>query len=384
MNNRNKIAIFCRNLTGGGCERVLVNLANSLVERGLKVDFVLSKAEGILLNQLSAQVKIIDLQGKSLNNNSFSLPFSFQSTTSFPNLIKYLRKEQPEVILAASHYCNEFAILAKHFIFSSTKVIVSEHTTLSQEAKNSNYRSSRFSPITARLLYPWANGIIAVSKGVSQDLAQITGLSTEKIQVIYNPVITPELKKASKATVTHPWFMEGELPIILGVGRLVPQKDFPSLIRAFSQVEKTTPCRLVILGDGREKKALQALIHELGLDDKVALLGFVDNPYAYLAKASVFVLSSLYEGLPTVLIEAMAVKTPLVSTVCPSGPKEILNDGEYGDLVDVGDIESMSQAILRILSGNIKPIDTDWLNQFSLENATQNYLDYLGSIIKAT
>lgn len=379
MSNQNHLAIFCRNLTGGGCERVLVNLSSCLAERGIKVDFLLSKAEGSLLNQVSDRVRVINLQGKSLDKTkSFKLPFSFQSTTSFPKLVRYLQKQQPQAILSAAHYCNEFAILAKYLSGVPTRVIVSEHTTLSQEAKSSNYSSSRFSPLTARLLYPWANGIIAVSRGSARDLAQITGLSLERIKVIYNPVITPELIKQSKVAVDHPWFAEGELPVILGVGRLAPQKDFPTLIRAFAQVEPVKPCRLVILGEGREKKALQSLIHQLGLEDKVALLGFVNNPYAYLSKAAVFVLSSIYEGLPTVLIEAMAVGTPVVSTDCESGPREILDNGKYGNLVDVGNVEAITEAILRILSGNAKSVDSTWLNQFGLESATQNYLDYLG------
>ena len=379
MINQNHLAIFCRSLTGGGCERVLVNLSNCLAEQEIKVDFLLSKAEGSLLNQVSDRVRIINLQGKSLDKaKSIKLPFSFQSTTSFPKLVRYLQKEQPQVILSAAHYCNEFAILAKYLSGIPIKTVVSEHTTLSQEAKRSNYRSSQLSPVTARLLYPWANGIVAVSNGSAKDLAQITGLSLERIKVIYNPVITPELIEKSKAPVAHPWFAAGESPIILGVGRLAPQKDFSTLIQAFAQVEPIKPCRLVILGEGRDKKALQTLIHQLGLEDKVALLGFVDNPYAYLAKATVFVLSSIYEGLPTVLIEAMALGTSVVSTNCESGPREILNNGEYGELINVGDTEALAKAILRVLAGNNKSINSTWLNQFRLESATKNYFDYLG------
>ncbi|RMF22614.1 MAG: glycosyltransferase [Cyanobacteria bacterium J083] len=377
MNQQNRLAIFRRDLTGGGCERVLVNLANCLVEKGISIDFLLSKAEGSLLEQVSPQVRVIDLQGKSLDNNQlFKLPTSFQSLTSLPKLVQYLQKEKPQVILAAAHYSNEIAILAKYLSGVATQVIVSEHTTLSQEAK-SHYRSSRLSPLMAKLLYPWANGIIAVSHGSAEDLGKITGLSLDKIKVIYNPVITPQLIKQATEPSNHPWFNEGEPPVILGVGRLAPQKDFPSLIQAFAQVEKLRPCRLVILGEGRERKPLQNLINQLGLQDKVALPGFVTNPYAYLAKAAVFVLSSVYEGLPTVLIEAMAVGTPVISTDCESGPREILDNGKYGDLVKVGDVPALTKSILDVLAGNVKSVDSTWLDQFSLESSSQNYLNYL-------
>jgi glycosyltransferase involved in cell wall biosynthesis len=246
------------------------------------------------------------------------------------------------------------------------------------EARRVEQVSSRLAPLTARIFYPWADGIVTVSQGVAKDLAQITGLPLERIRVIYNPVITPELREQTKETTDHPWFAPGEPPVVLGAGRLVEQKDFPTLIRAFAQVRRVRPARLIILGSGREQKRLEALVQDLSIEEDVGWLGFVKNPFAYMAHSAVFVLSSAWEGLPTVLIEAMAAGASVVSTNCESGPAEILDNGKYGSLVAVGNSEAMAEAILNVLSSTSKPVDSCWLDQFTLETATQKYLDMLG------
>jgi glycosyltransferase involved in cell wall biosynthesis len=195
--------------------------------------------------------------------------------------------------------------------------------------------------------------------------------------VIYNPVLTPELIKSTKEPLDHPWFAPGEPPVVLGAGRLVEQKDFPTLIRAFAQVRQVRPARLMILGSGREQKRLEALVRELNLEEDVALVGFVKNPSAYMAYSPVFVLSSAWEGFGNVIVEAMAVKTPVVSTDCQSGPAEILDNGKYGSLVPVGDTKAMAEAILSVLSGNSKRVDLAWLDQFTQKSSTEKYLEIL-------
>lgn len=364
-NNPPHIAIFLRCLIGGGVERVMVNLCRSFAERGLKVDLVLTRKDGVYLSEVPPEVQIVDLQAPWL-------------LSSLPKLVNYLRQEQPLVLLSALHYPCEIALWAKRLSGVSTQVVVSEHNTLSLEAKRSPQLTAQLTPIAARLFYPWADGIVAVSQSVAKDLAYATSLPLERIQVIYNPVVTPELVEKAKAPVEHPWFAAGEPPVILGVGRLREQKDFSTLIRAFAQVRQVRPARLVILGSGPEKQKLMALVDELNLKEDVALLGFDKNPYAYMARAGVFVLSSAWEGLPTVLIEAMAVGTPVVSTNCESGPEEILDSGKYGELVPVGDSEAMATAILSILSGNSKKVDPAWLDQFTLKASTQQYLKVMG------
>jgi glycosyltransferase involved in cell wall biosynthesis len=237
---------------------------------------------------------------------------------------------------------------------------------------------NRWSPLLARLFYPWSDGIIAVSRGVAKDLTDVTGLPLERIHTIYNPTITPILLEKAKEPIDHPWFKPGELPVILGVGKLYEQKDFPTLLRAFARVRQVKPCRLVILGRGPQRQKLNALTRELGLSQEVAMLGFVENPYAYMARAAVFVLSSAWEGLPNALIEAIALETPVVSTNCESGPQEILDHGKYGSLVPVGDSDAMAQAILEVLSGQIKSVEPTWLQKFTLEATVRQFLDVLG------
>lgn len=356
------IAFYLRLLYGGGAERVMVNLMHTLVEQGIKVDLVMNTASGPYLKQLDPRVRIVSLQAPRL-------------LLGLPKLAGYLRREKPTCLISGLHYANEIALWAKQLAFVPTKLIVTEHNTLSIHAQKRS--TDRWSPLLAKLFYPLASQIVAVSQGVAKDLAQVTGLPDSRINVIYNPIVTPEILEKSQQPIEHPWFQPGELPVILGVGRLEAQKDFPNLIHAFAQVRKKKPCRLVILGSGRDRLELDELVKKLDLKQDVAFLGFVDNPYAYIAKAAVYVLSSAWEGFGNVLVEAMALGTPVVATDCPHGPAEILAQGKYGFLVPVGDPNAMSEAIFQVLSGNIKQIDKTWLNQFKLENITKQYLELI-------
>ena len=373
------IALFLRNLVGGGAERVMLNIARGIAQQGIAVDIVLIKEEGEFLEQVPPQIRIVNLNTSRLDKGTkFKLPTSFQSTTSLPKLVRYLRQERPKTLISAAHYTNEIAILAKYIARVPTRVIVSEHTTLSQEAQRVEQLSARVAPLMAKMLYPWANEIVAVSNGVAQDLVQITGIAKKRIQVIYNPVITPELIDKAEETLEHHWFADGEPPVLLGIGRFVAQKDFATLINAFAKVRHRQPVRLMMLGNGRDKHKLQALATELGVDSDIAWMGFVDNPFAYMKRASLFVLSSAWEGLPTVLIEAMAVFLPVVSTNCRSGPAEILDNGKYGELVPVGDTQAMAEAIIKVLASDFTPVDSTWLDRFTLKTATQKYLALSG------
>ncbi len=361
------IAIYLHCLFNGGIERIMANLTQNFVERGLQVDLVLNfLGNPSFLSEFSPKVRIVDLKAA-------------KAYTRVPRLASYLRREQPAALLSANHSANEVAILAKHFSGGSTKVVVSDQTNLSTEAGNKSPFSSRYwAPLALKLLYPGADGRIAPAIGVAQDLVNITGLPRSKFQVIYNPVINPEILEKAKEPVDHPWFAPGELPVILAAGRLEKQKDFPTLIRAFAQVKQVQPSRLVIFGVGSEQSQLEALVSELGLENDVALPGFVKNPYAYVTKSAMLALSSAWEGLPTFLIETMALGIPVVSTNCPSGPAEILDNGKYGELVPVADPEALASAILSILSGKHKSVDSDWLEQFTVEKAAEKYLKILG------
>ena len=344
----------------------MVNLARGFAERGLKVDFVLSKVGGPHLWKVPPEVRIVDLGSSG-------------TLTSLLALIRYLRQVRPKALLSAMHFNNEIAVAAKCLSGVSTRVVVCEQNSLSRRSQHEVRLMKRLTPLLAQLFYPWADGVVGVSLGVAKDLAHITNLPLEHIQVIYNPAVTPELAEKAKESVAHPWFTSEETPVVLGVGKLELQKDFPTLIHAFAKVRQVRTARLVILGWGPEpdRLKLEALVRELGLEGDVAMPGYVENPYAYMARAAVFVLSSAWEGFGNVLVEALAVATPVVSTNCESGPAEILDHGKYGSLVPVGDSQALAEAILKVLAGKSKPVDLSWLNQFSLETITQQYLDLL-------
>jgi len=211
----------------------------------------------------------------------------------------------------------------------------------------------RVGPI--RRLYPLVDQIVAVSSGVADDTARIARIPRERIRVIRNPVITPELPGLAAEPCSHPWLQPDQPPIIVGAGRFQRQKDFPTLIRSFALVRKERPCRLVILGEGGGGAELRALIAELGMTADVDLPGFQANPYPFLARASLFVLSSLWEGSPNVLTEAMALGTPVVATDCPSGPRELLDGGVYGPLVPVGDVQALARSMSETLDHPLQP-----------------------------
>lgn len=362
-----RIALFLRTLGGGGAERAHINLARGLIDVGIEVDLVLSAGQGLELWEIPPEVRVIDLKAPRVS-------------ASLPSLIRYLRQEQPVALIPTLHYAIEIAILAKYFAGVSTKVLVPEQNNLSREVKYHEKKlHRRLIPLFVRVLYPFADAIVGVSQGVAKDIAQLAGLPLERIRVIYNPAF-PELQEKSQEPIDHPWFMPGEPPVIISVGRLEDQKDFPTLIRAFARVREVYRSRLMILGWGPDRPQLEALVKELGLTEDVEMPGFVKNPFPYMKKAAVFALSSRWEGMPNVIIEALTIGTPVVSTNCESGPTEILDNNKYGELVPVGDSKSLADALLKVLLGNIKSVSPDWLDQFRLKYVTQQYLQALGII----
>ena len=355
-----RLAIFVHSLYGGGAERAMLNLARGFSEQGIQVDLVLLRVEGAYLSQLPPEIRVVDLGGKRL-------------WQSLPALANYLRQEQPPVMLSTLDDTNIAALWVRRWTGSKTRLVVNVQNTISQDAKTASQFKTRLMPQLTRWFFPWADAVVPVSYGVAEDLVQL-GVAADRIQVIPNPVITPEVFEKDREEVDHPWFAPGQIPVLLGVGRLNQQKDFPTLIHAFAKVRQQRPCRLVILGEGEDRVSLTKLIQELNLEDAVDLPGFVSNPYAYMARSSVFVLSSLFEGLPSVLIEALAMGTSAVATNCKSGPQEILENGKYGKLVQVGDVDTMAEAILATLA---TPTDAEKLRQrareFTLERSLSQY-----------
>lgn len=330
------IAIYLPSLRGGGAERAMATLANGFADRGLKVDLVLVRAEGPYLSEVSPGVCIVDLQSNRV-------------LTSLPGLVRYLRRERPQAMLSALNHANVIAVVARMLAGVPVRLVVSERNNVSLSGSSSKNLRSRVVLHMMRWAYRKTDGVTAVSGGVADDLANAINLPRDRISVIFNPVVTPELIEKSRMPLKHPWLGEGKPPVILGVGRLTPQKDFVTLIRAFAQVRTVRNCRLVILGEGELRAELEQLVASLGVQDNVQLPGFADNPFAWMSRVRLFVLSSRWEGLPNVLIQAMACGAAVVSTDCPSGPDEILEGGKWGRLVPVGDEEALAEAMVTLL-----------------------------------
>ena len=356
-----KIAFFMRCLMGGGGERVAVNLANTFARLGYPVDMVLATWSGTFTNHLRDEIQRVDLQCGHL-------------WQSLPRLIGYLRDRQPDVLISGLHYPNEIAILAKHLSRSQTRVIVVEHNTLSVESVRAPQRSAQLTPLSSRLLYPFADRIVAVSDGVARDLVKTAKLLPQKISTIYNPIIEESFDPKAIQPAGHPWFDDPSIPVVVGIGRLMEQKDFLTLLKAVQSVNDSRSVRLLILGEGNQRSCLKNYIQRHHLSESIQLLGFISEPLCYLKQASVFVLSSQWEGFGNVLVEAMAMGVPVISTDCPHGPREILNGGEFGHLVPVGDPQAIAQAIIKVLDGDRRLPPREWLSQFTCEHAMSCYL----------
>lgn len=366
---RNLITLFLPSLRGGGAERVMVNLARGFAEQGFKVDLVLTKAEGPYLSQIPSNVRVIDL-------NAHRVLYSILG------LIRYLRQEKPQAILSALDHANVVSVWAKKLSRVPTPVLVTVHSTLSRASANATSIRVRITPLLVRIFYPWADAIVAVSEGIANDLSDLTGISRKKINVIYNPIINDELIQKSNQKINDEWVNQSEAPVILSVGRLTEAKDFETLIQAFKKVHDKIKSKLLILGEGEKRNELEKLINSLNLEDDVRMPGFVENPYVYMRRASIFVLSSKFEGLPTVLVEAMACNLPIISTNCTSGPSEILENGKYGKLVPVGNIDMMAEAILDFINNKqIMKLKYDNLDRYTVEKSTENYIKLLRMIL---
>jgi glycosyltransferase involved in cell wall biosynthesis len=364
-----KVALLLPNLMSGGAERITVYLANALAERGYPVDLLLLKAEGPFLPDVGKQVRVVDLQvGRVVR--------------AIPRLARYLRSARPDVLLSALDHINVGAILARRLSRTATPLIAAVHITHSEDAAHHRGIKNRILRSAIKRCYRRADAIVCVSHGVAEDLRRTTEVEEQKVRVIYNPVITQQMLNLSREPVSHPWFAPGEPATILAVGRLWQQKDFATLLRAFALLRKECDLRLMILGDGPERSRLEALARELQLTPRVLLPGFVDNPYAYLARAALFVLSSAWEALPTVLIEALAVGVPVVATDCPHGPREILGGGQYGRLVPVGDAQALAQAMSDSLAARRSGVPPEALRRYTLDFAVDQYCRLISELLR--
>lgn len=338
-----RLALFLPSLDGGGAERAFINLARSFASEGYAVDLVVARSTPAVLHVPAApRLRTVRL-GKA------------RVAGSVPALAGYLRRARPAAIISAMSHANIAAILARRLAGTSTRVVVTEHLPPTFLANDRREQLNRVMPSLMRLFYPHADEIVSVSDSLGDDLAAAADLPRHSIRTIYNPIPVEELHAQAAEPLCCEWLDADDAPLILGIGRLTDQKDFANLIEAVARVRVVRACRLLIIGEGEERHALEALIGERGLAEAVRMPGFSANPYRYFKWARVFALSSKAEGLPLVLIEALALGVPIVATDCRSGPREILRGGKLGRLVAPGDPAALSDGLLAALTDHREP-----------------------------
>lgn len=357
-----RFAVFAPNMAGGGAERAALQLAAGLTERGFTTDLVLAAAEGPRMAEVPDGVEVVDLGAQRV-------------LTSLPALVRYLRRAKPDAMVSVLDHANIVALWARRLAGYPKQLAVVEQNNLSQAAKHGKSRRDRMMPRIANRFYPWADYVVGVSEGVIDDLRlHVKTVPDDRFRVIYNPIVTPELLEMAGKPPTHPWVDRGE-PVFVAAGRLRPQKNFPMLLQAFKRVRSERPARLIILGEGPDRGQLETLIESLALEDDVDLHGYDSNPYAYYSRSTAFVLSSLWEGLPTVLIEALSCGAPVIATDCPNGPKEILDNGRHGRLVPVGDADTFASAMGDALDGKVEPPQEESWRPYTVERVVDDYVE---------
>jgi len=329
------VVLYVPDLSAGGAERAALNLLEALPGPDLRVTLLLNRREGPLLATLPPGAAVVSLEAR-------------RTLLAVPRLAAFLRRERPDVLISYLEFNNIAAIWANRMAGRPTKIVASHHVTMSSFNGNAQSFKRRLVPLLYQLSLPVADHVVAVSRGVAQGMPQSLGRRS-RLSVIENPIVRARYREMAAASLGHPWFAQDQPPIVLGVGRLVPQKNFSLLLEAFSLVAARRPARLVLLGEGPLREQLLMQIERLGLGQCATILPVDPNPWPYMKGARAVVLSSLYEGFGNVLVEAMAVGTPVVSVDCPDGPAEILGNGRWGRLVPLGDAPALAAAIAETL-----------------------------------
>lgn len=338
MGTAPRISVLLASYSVTGVPRITLSLVRELAIRDYRVDFVLLSGrlpEGVRRN-LGRSVRLIELQRQ-------------RTMHALPSLWRYFRRERPAGVISAEEHLNVVALVALRAARSNARISISFHVPPDLGHERPIWDSRRWPLMVGRWVYPWADAIVPISQAMGEQLANATGIDRDRLKVIYNPVVSDWLVERSRELIA-PDCLDESSRFILGVGTLDPRKGFLDLLTAFAFVRRSRDMHLVILGEGKQRKELESRVVELGLEGTVSLPGAVANPYAWMARAEVFVLPSYFEGLPTVLIEAMACGCPVVATDCPTGPREILDEGRYGKLVPMRDPERLAEAILETLA----------------------------------
>jgi len=372
---KTRVAFFVSTMEGGGAERVMLNLVNHYAEQGYKVDLLLAKKIGPYLDEVSSKVRIVDL----------NVDRAWQYIAP---LVRYFRSEKPEVMLVATTILNVIALFTKRLSFSRTRVVVSEHIDIVSFAETGLLQRSKLVRWGVRMFYPQANNVVAVSEGAADRLSEFSGLKRTDISTVYNGVVDDEKLALSRVPVDNELLNNKDIKVLLAVGRLQPQKDYANLLHSFGlllekyrSVSSEPLPHLMVLGEGELRPELESLADELGIRQNLSMPGFVDNPFQYLANTDVFILSSEFEGLPTVLIEALACGCSVVSTDCPSGPDEILKSGQFGRLVPIKDSQALADSLFKTLTEGDVCSQEERLARglsFNVDAAVEKYSRVLG------
>lgn len=361
-----RVAFFMTTSGHSGVDRVANNLMHAFVTRGVDVDLLHVADHGPDPDRAPASVRVIELNAR-------------HAVSALPALVAYLRRERPDGMLSDKHRVNLVAVVARMLARVPTRLVVRTGTTVSRNLADRSRMGRAMHAAIIRRLYRRADAFVVPSIAAADDVAAFARMNRDRVTAVPNPVVGPDFAAATDVGVSHPWFADTRrVPVILGIGELSARKDFATLIDAVAIVHRICDCRLVILGEGGQRRALEHQIVELGLTDHIDLPGFSDNPYSYLARGDLFVSSSRWEGLSMVLAEALAAGTPAVATDCPSGPREILDDGCLGELTPVGDAEALAGAIARRLDA---PRDSDALRagaeRYTFDASASAYLRLL-------
>jgi glycosyltransferase involved in cell wall biosynthesis len=366
MKKQKKLALFTAFSGRGGVERVNHNLLRGLSEYPLQVDLLaVTGKNGVLPEIPWDNVRVIRFRTR-------------HSQLALLELASYLKLEKPDVMLVAKYRAIRMAVVARWLSGLKVPLVGQLHNKLSNPVSGNRAWQHRLHLAPARWLLPGVDKFICVSGGVAEDISRVVGISPQRIVTIANPVIAPGDTTDALQAETHPWCRDQSVPLVLGAGRLSREKDFSTLIQAFGLLCRQRDCRLLILGEGSQRPVLEAKIQTLGLQDRIALPGYTTHLPAYLAGASLVVLSSIWEGSGNVLVEALAQGIPVVSTDC-EGPREILANGRYGLLVPVGDASAMAQAMLRTLDEHLPAaMLKEAVRAYSIQESTKRYIEELG------
>lgn len=344
-----KIAVLHPQFQSGGLDRVMVRLTKGFLQAGHEVDLLTASESGSMYGEVEAGVDRVKLSVpvKLPAIRGLVSKGSWTSLFTVPAFARYLRKHRPNVVLAASSLNG--AVLGRAISRTHTPLILRVATHQSASSAEDSHISARALPGVRRRLFRHADAVVTNSEVGAADLQRSLSLDSSRVHMINNPSADPEIAVRAREDVDHRWLNQRDAPIAVTVGRLAPPKDLATLLRALAKVTAQVPCRLLVLGDGVDRADLEGLAWELGLEESVDFQGFVSNPWAYMARSDLFLLSSRWEGSPNSLIEAMTLGVPVVATDCPGGPSEILQGGELGRLVEVGDDEAFAAAWLDVL-----------------------------------